>query len=67
MYSFEFQVAHRRQQAASSKFKRSGAAGSRFKCAEAREILILRRNLGVTEKREIEQILKIERMQLEGE
>ena len=35
--------------------------------AEARGILILRRNLRVTAKREIEQILKIERMQLEGE
>jgi len=35
--------------------------------AEASGILILRRNLGATAKREIEQILKIERMQLEGE
>jgi len=34
-----FKVAHRRQQAASSRFKRSGAAGSRFKCAEARSRL----------------------------
>jgi hypothetical protein len=35
--------------------------------AEASGILILRRNLGATAEREIEQIIRIERMQLEGE
>ena len=37
--SSQLSVAHRRQQAASSRFKRSGAAGSRFKCATARSRL----------------------------